>query len=53
MIFDFPPDIQMAIRLRAIKNQCTTGEVIVAAMEKHFYTDVAEARAALQAGDKK
>lgn len=43
MIFDLPAKTQMAIRLRAVKNQSSTTEVITTAMEKAFPDDVREA----------
>lgn len=48
MIFDLPANIQMAIRLRAVKGQCTTAEVINIAMEKAFPGDMAEAERELK-----
>ncbi len=44
MILELPDDIQMAVRLRAVKNQTTNGEVIERAIEEVFPKDLAEAR---------
>lgn len=49
MIFDLPAETQMAIRLRAVKNQGTTTGVIVRAMEIAFPQDVEEARQSVDA----
>jgi hypothetical protein len=43
MIVDLPADIQMAIRLRAVKTGKTTGEVVAEAICSLFAEDVAEA----------
>lgn len=43
MILEISPHIQMAIRLRAIKDDCTTGDVVTKAMEHYFKPDVDEA----------
>ena len=48
MIFDLPEHIQMAIRLRAIKDQCTTTEVVRTAIETIFPEDVEQAEKALE-----
>lgn len=47
MIVDIPVDVQMAIRLQAIKQQVTTGEVVAQAVEKVFPDDLREARETL------
>jgi hypothetical protein len=47
MIVDLPSDVQMAIRLRAVKTSTTTGDVVCQAVQKVFSTDVQEARAVL------
>lgn len=48
MIFDLPAYMQMAIRLRAIKNQEATSDTLCKAMEAAFPKDVEEAKAALE-----
>ena len=48
MIFDVLPEVQIAIKLRAIKNRCTTGEIISKAVELAFPDDIKEAREALK-----
>lgn len=40
MILDLPDDVQMAIRLRAVKDRKTTGEVVEEAMRRAFPDDV-------------
>lgn len=47
MIFDLPADIQMTIKLRAIKSNITTGAVVSEAINKIFNADLEEARAVL------
>lgn len=47
MILDLPPLFQMAIRLRAVKNGMTTGEVVAIAVQKTFEEDIVEAKQAL------
>lgn len=44
MIVDVPRDVQMAIKLRAVKNDWTTGDVVVAAIYHTYPVDVREAR---------
>lgn len=44
MILDLPPEVQMAIKLRAVKDDCTTGTVVAAAIAQVFPADLAEAR---------
>jgi len=46
MILDLPPEVQMAIRLRAAKNRITTGQVVTDAVRAAFPGDVADAVAA-------
>ncbi len=48
MIVDLPLEIQMAIKLRSVKNGVTTGAVVMEAVEKMFPADVIEAKAALK-----
>lgn len=43
-IFDVTPEVQMAIRLAALKRGITTGEVVAAAVEANYPDDVAAAR---------
>jgi hypothetical protein len=47
MIVDLPSEVQMAIRLRAVKSNTTTGNVVCEAVQRAFASDVAEAKAAL------
>jgi hypothetical protein len=47
MIVDLPSEVQMAIRLRAVKSNTTTGAVVCEAMQRTFGNDLEEARAAL------
>jgi hypothetical protein len=47
MIFDLPSDVQMAIRLRAVKNAMTTGDVVSEAIQQAFGDDLTEARTVL------
>jgi uncharacterized Fe-S cluster-containing radical SAM superfamily enzyme len=51
MIFDLPFDIQMAIKLRAVKDNCTTGEVVAKAVEKVIPIELEEAKEVLKGGD--
>jgi len=44
MIVDLPTDVQMAIKLRAVKSNMTTGAVVCEAVQKAFLKDVQEAR---------
>ena len=48
MIVDVTPEIQMAIRLRAIKEGWTTGDVVAMAIRLRFPQDVDEAREAIK-----
>jgi hypothetical protein len=43
MIFDLPASVQMAIRLRAVKDNCTTGDVLERAIRHTFPQDIFEA----------
>jgi hypothetical protein len=47
MIFDLPLEIQMAIKIRAVKSGCTTGDVVADAVTEWFAEDVAEAKRVL------
>jgi hypothetical protein len=47
MIVDLPSEVQMAIRLRAVKSNTTTGAVVCEAVHQAFAKDIEEARAAL------
>jgi hypothetical protein len=47
MIVDLPSEVQMAIRLRAVKSATTTGAVVCEAVQLAFAKDIEEARAAL------
>ncbi len=47
MIVDLPSEVQMAIRLRAVKSATTTGAVVCEAVQLAFAKDVQEAKAAL------
>jgi hypothetical protein len=51
MILELPSEVQMAIRLRAVKSNATTGEVVCEAIQHRFGRDVEEARAALAEKD--
>ncbi len=58
MIFDLPEYIIKAIRLRAVKNGYTTGDVVQVAIEIAFPEDVEEARREIESkrkdgGDKR
>jgi hypothetical protein len=46
MILDLPVEIQMAIKLRAVKDGVTTGGVVDRAIREVFPADVMEAEAA-------
>ncbi len=48
MIFDLPDYVRMAIKLRSIKNNLTTGEVVAAAIEQSFPRDVESAHIELE-----
>jgi hypothetical protein len=48
MIFDLPPEVQMAIRLRAVKTNRKTAAVISDAVEKAFPKEFSEAVEAIQ-----
>lgn len=44
MIFDLPAEIQLAIRLRALKDRVTTGQVIERVIIECFPREIDEAR---------
>lgn len=48
MIFDATPEVQMAIRLRAVKKGVTTGDVVAEAIRQVFPAEVNEAVLALE-----
>ena len=43
MMIDLPAEVQMAIKLRAVKRNVTTGAVVALAMTQAFGEDVEEA----------
>ncbi len=47
MIVDLPSEVQLAIRLRAVKSSTTTGAVVCEAVQHTFARDIEEAKAAL------
>jgi hypothetical protein len=47
MIVDLPAEVQMAIKLRAVKGDMTTGAVVSEAVKQVFGRDIDEAKAAL------
>ena len=47
MIVDLPPDVQMAIRLAAVKSNITTGSVVCEAVQQAFSRELDDARVAL------
>jgi len=47
MIVDVPSDVQMAIRLRAVKSQTTTGAVVCEAVQQVFGKELQEAKTVL------
>jgi hypothetical protein len=47
MMMELPREIQMAIKIRAAKDETTTGAVVVEAMRQVFAQEVEEAKAAL------
>jgi hypothetical protein len=47
MIVDLPSEVQMAIKLRAVKANTTTGAVVSEAVQNYFAKDVQEAKAVL------
>lgn len=47
MIVDLPSEVQMAIKLRAVKSNTTTGAVVAEAVQHTFTKDLEEARASL------
>lgn len=44
VIYDLPRDIQMAIRLRAVKDGVTNGQVIARAIELAFWNELGQAK---------
>lgn len=47
LIVDLPSDVQMAIKLRAVKSNKTTGAVVCEAVQMAFSKDIQEARSVL------
>lgn len=47
MILDLPMDVQMAIRLRAVKDSITTGDVVRQAIVAKYAKDYEEAQSEL------
>ena len=47
MIVDLPSEVQMAIKLRAVKRSTTTGAIVCEAVQMAFGQDIEEARVAL------
>lgn len=47
MIADIPTHVQMAIRLRAVKESVSTGDIIAKAVEHLYAQEIAEATAVL------
>lgn len=47
MIFELPSEVQMAIKIKAVKSSMTTGEVVCEAVTQVFGSYVEEAKAAL------
>ena len=47
MIVDLPPDVQLAIRIKAVKSNTTTGDVVCEAVQQTFSKYIEEAREAL------
>lgn len=47
MIVDIPREVQMAIRLRAVKDGITTGAVVEDAIFRVFRQDIDEAKVAI------
>lgn len=43
MILGVTPEVQMAIKLRAVKSGCTTGQVVEEAIRSSYPNDVKEA----------
>lgn len=48
MILDLPREVQMAIKLRAIKDRCTTGAIVEWCVRDCFPKEVEEARQVLE-----
>jgi hypothetical protein len=53
MIFDVSPEVQMAIKLAAVKRGCTTGEVVTEAIRKTFPLDLNQAQEELERSKEK
>jgi hypothetical protein len=47
MIVDVPNDVQMAIRLAAVKTGATTGDIVTQAVKQAFRDDLREAKRVL------
>jgi hypothetical protein len=47
MIFELPSDVQMAIKIKAVKSNMTTGAVVTEVVKKSLGKYVEEARAAI------
>ena len=47
MIVDLPTEVQMAIKLRAVKANMTTGAVVCVAVKQVFGGDIEEAKTAI------
>jgi len=47
MIFELPSDVQMAIRLRAVKEGVTTGDIVCQAITTAYKHDLDEAKTVL------
>jgi hypothetical protein len=47
MMVDLSSDVQMAIKLRAVKSNMTTGAVVCEAVQTAFSKDIQEARSIL------
>jgi hypothetical protein len=47
MIFDLPSDVQMAIKIKAVKSSMTTGEVVAEAIKEMYGVYLEEAKIAL------
>lgn len=52
MIVDLPPEVCMAIKLRAVKSRKTTGQVVAEAIKEAFPDEVSEARESLAERDR-
>jgi len=49
MILELPPEVQMAIKLRAVKTNQTTGRLVEEAIRAKFPVEIGDAREALAA----